>query len=229
MIKINKTSLKELFAKILKKITFSNLIKLTFVGLVLAILPFFIFSVDTSFSANESKEKLDTAIVFGAGIRGDKPSPVLADRLDKSIELWKADKIKTILVSGDNRFENYNEPDVMAQYLIQKGIPDNYIIRDYAGRDTLDTCWRAKNIFAIKTAYIVTSNFHIPRSNFVCKMKGIESFPARVKDNFLNVAINGYIREIPASQKAGFELITNQDSEVKSDGKERTLVDILER
>ena len=229
MTKINITSLKELYAKVLKKITFLNLIKIAFVGLVLAILPFSIFSVDTSFSANESDEKLDTAIVFGAGIRGDKPSPVLADRLDKSIELWRADKIKTILVSGDNRFENYNEPDVMAKYLIQNGIPDNYIIRDYAGRDTLDTCWRAKNIFAIKTAYIVTSNFHIPRSNFVCKMNGIESFPARVKDNFLNVTVNGYLRELFASQKAGFELITNQSAEVKGDGKEKTVTDILER
>jgi hypothetical protein len=60
-------------------------------------------------------------------------------------------------------------------------------------------------------------------------MKGIESFPARVKDNFLNVTVNGYLRELFASQKAGFELITNQSAEVKGDGKEKTVTDILER
>jgi SanA protein len=77
-------------------------------------------------------------------------------------------------MSGDNRFVNYNEPESMRQYALTLGMPDSDIVLDYAGRRTYDTCYRAKEIFGVNSAILVTQRFHLPRSLFLCKTFGID-------------------------------------------------------
>ena len=97
------------------------------------------------------------ALVFGAGldIRGE-PMPFLRARLDLARQLYAAGKVRVVLVSGDNRRANYNEPDAMRDYLIDNGIPAAKVIADYAGFDTYATCVRAKRIFGVDQAIVVT-------------------------------------------------------------------------
>jgi len=118
------------------------------------------------------------AIVFGAGIKSDSsPSDALKDRLIATAELYKAEKIKKILVSGDNRFANYNEPKAMKEYLINtEKIPESSIVMDFAGRRTYDTCVRAKEIWGIDKAILISQGFHLPRAIFICNSLGIESY-----------------------------------------------------
>jgi SanA protein len=115
------------------------------------------------------------AIVFGAQVRRDgTPSAVLRDRVQTAVALYHSGKVKKVLMSGDNRFEDYNEPESMRQYALSLGMPDSDIVLDYAGRRTYDTCYRAKEIFGVDSAILVTQGFHLPRSLFLCKSFGID-------------------------------------------------------
>ena len=116
------------------------------------------------------------AIVFGAGVwKNNTPSPALYDRVVTAVELYRSKRVNKILVSGDNRFENYNEPAVMKQTAINLGVPENDIVEDFAGRRTYDTCYRAKEIFGVSRAVLVTQEFHLNRALYLCNSLGIES------------------------------------------------------
>lgn len=114
------------------------------------------------------------AIVFGAGLgRDGSPSPVLRDRVETAAELYFADKVEVLLMSGDNRFVYYNEPAAMQQYAISLGVPEQAIVLDYAGRRTYDTCYRARHIFGVNKTILVTQRFHLARALYTCRQLGL--------------------------------------------------------
>ena len=116
------------------------------------------------------------AIVFGAGLwRNGTATPVLQDRVQTGANLYFAGKVEKLLMSGDNRFVDYNEPAVMRQLALSLGVPDAAIVLDYAGRRTYDTCYRAKAIFGVKEAILVTQAFHLPRAIYLCDHLGVDS------------------------------------------------------
>jgi SanA protein len=119
--------------------------------------------------------EIPVAIVFGAGVRADgRLSPMLADRMDTAIALYSAGKVRKLLVSGDNRFVDYDEPGRMYDYAVARGVPPADVVRDYAGRRTYDTCYRAGAIFGVERALLVTQRFHLPRAIFTCRNLGVE-------------------------------------------------------
>jgi SanA protein len=116
------------------------------------------------------------AIVFGAGLTRDgQPTLILKDRVQTAAQLYFSGKVQKLLMSGDNRFVNYNEPEAMRQYALSLGVPNDVMVLDYAGRRTYDTCYRAKAIFGIDSALLVTQQFHLPRALFLCSMLGIQA------------------------------------------------------
>lgn len=116
------------------------------------------------------------AIVFGAGLwRDGSPTPVLSDRVAVAAELYFSGKVEKILLSGDNRFVDYNEPAAMRELALQLGVPDEALALDYAGRRTYDTCYRAVAIFGLEGAILVTQAFHLPRAIYTCNMLGLPS------------------------------------------------------
>jgi SanA protein len=116
------------------------------------------------------------AIVFGAGLwRNGNPTPVLIDRVTTAANLYFAGKVEKLLFSGDNRFVDYNEPEAMRQLALSLGVPSDAIVRDYAGRRTYDTCYRAKAIFGVDKAILVTQAFHMPRAIYLCNHLGVDS------------------------------------------------------
>jgi SanA protein len=116
------------------------------------------------------------AIVFGAGLTRDgQPTPILRDRVETAAELYFSGKVQKLLMSGDNRFLDYNEPEAMRQYALRLGVPDEAIVLDYAGRRTYDTCYRAKAIFGLDSALLVTQAFHLPRALFLCNALGLQA------------------------------------------------------
>jgi len=144
------------------------------------------------------------AIVFGAGVLSNKePTSVLEDRLNLAADLYALGKTEKILVSGDNRVESYNEPEAMFQYLVQKkGIPEEDIVRDYAGRRTYDTCKRAKEIWDVEEAIIITQGYHLPRALFTCSTLGIESFALSSTNREYLGELRYKFRELIAIHKA---------------------------
>jgi len=116
------------------------------------------------------------AIVFGARVYSDgRWSAMLQDRVETAVQLYHAGKVQKILVSGDNRFEDYDEPSRMMDYAMNRGVPAEDIQPDYAGRRTYDTCYRAKAIFQLDSAVLVTQDFHLPRALFTCGYVGVEA------------------------------------------------------
>jgi vancomycin permeability regulator SanA len=116
------------------------------------------------------------ALVLGAGITRGNPTPMLARRLDISAELYRAGKVRAILLSGDNGQVGYDEPTVMRDYLIAHGIPGRALVLDYAGFDTWDSCVRARTVFGALRLTVVTQVFHLPRAVALCRTAGVEAF-----------------------------------------------------
>ena len=149
------------------------------VGLLGMLLPRLIttfYAVNRIYQKDEApSERL--AIVFGAGLRRDgTPTPILRDRMETAASLYFSGKVEKLLMSGDNSVLNYNEPESMRQYAISLGVPENAIAVDYAGSRTYDTCYRAKAIFGMKSALLVTQKFHLPRALFLCNALGLDAY-----------------------------------------------------
>lgn len=150
-----------------------------------------------------------TAIVFGAGLyRDGSPSPVLRDRVQTAVELYKAGKVEKLLMSGDNSTLSYNEPGAMQKYAIQLGVPESAIVMDFAGRRTYDTCYRAKTIFGVTEAFLVTQDYHLPRALYICDVLGLKSIgiSADRRNYRLPTYIYWRLREIPATFSAFIDL-----------------------
>ncbi len=118
----------------------------------------------------------DVAIVFGAGVWPDGTlSPVLADRVQTAVDLYGADKVHKLLMTGDNRRADYNEPARMRDYALSLGVPADDIVPDYAGRRTYDSCYRARRIFGVTEAILVTQSYHLDRALFTARNLGIDA------------------------------------------------------
>ena len=116
------------------------------------------------------------AIVFGAGLQRDgSATTILRDRVAAAADLYFSGRVQKLLMSGDNRFVDYNEPAAMREYALQLGVPDEAIVLDYAGRRTYDTCYRAKAIFRLTEAILVTQSFHLPRALYTCNKLGLDA------------------------------------------------------
>ncbi|MEO7838700.1 MAG: ElyC/SanA/YdcF family protein [Anaerolineales bacterium] len=155
------------------------LLALGAVGLLGILLPRLIttfYAMNRIYQTEEApKERL--AIVFGAGLRRDgTPTPILRDRVETAASLYFSGKVEKLLMSGDNSVFNYNEPESMRQYAMSLGVPENAIAMDHAGSRTYDTCYRAKAIFGMKSALLVTQKFHLPRALFICNALGLDAY-----------------------------------------------------
>jgi len=151
------------------------------------------------------------AIVFGAGLtRSGDATPVLKDRVATAAELYFSGKVQKLLMSGDNSTASYNEPEAMLRYALTLGVPESDIVLDYAGRRTYDTCYRAKVIFGVTDAILVTQRFHLPRALFLCNDLGVNATGV-IADNFnyhRRSLLFWNLREIPATVTAFSDVVT---------------------
>ncbi len=144
-------------------------------GLILPRLVTAIHSVNRIYQKEDAPRK-QLAIIFGAGLRWDgTPTAILRDRVETAAELYFSGKVDKLLMSGDNRVLEYNEPESMRQYALSLGVPAEAIALDFAGRRTYDTCYRAKEVFQVNDVLLVTQKFHLPRALFLCNVLGVEA------------------------------------------------------
>jgi SanA protein len=156
------------------------------------------------------------AIIFGAQVyNSGRLSAMLADRVTVGARLYNAGKVRALLLTGDNSVEDYNEPEAMRQYALELGVPDAAIVLDYAGFRTYDSCYRARDIFQVDQAILVTQEFHLDRALLTCNQLGIDS--VGVAADF--VRPTGYaarslfqsqLREFPATAMSIFDLLRDE-------------------
>ena len=146
-------------------------------------------------------------LVFGASVLNNwTPSDILKDRLKVAYEAYKKWKIKKIIVSWDNSHLNYNEPLAMQKYLVLLGVDKEDIYLDYAGFDTYDSIYRAKEIFWVKEIVLFTQDFHLKRAMYISKKLWLKTF--WVETNLQKYLFDDYNnrREILARVKAFLEI-----------------------
>ncbi len=131
-------------------------------------------SANSCIVAQKDAKKADAIIVLGAKVwTGGQPSYMLQDRLDVAYELYAAGAASRILVSGDHGTKEYDEVNNMRRYLEDKGVPTEAIFMDHAGFDTYSTMYRARDVFVVKSAIVVTQKYHLYRAVFLADSMGI--------------------------------------------------------
>lgn len=146
-------------------------------------------------------ENIDCIIVLGAGIWGDRPSPMLEDRLNEGISLYKNNVSSKIIMSGDHGKQDYDEVNVMKKYAIENGVPSENIFMDHAGFSTYETIYRAKEIFQAKKIVIVTQKYHLYRALHIANRLGIEAYGVGADPRKYVGAAYRELREILARDK----------------------------
>ena len=152
---------------------------LTITLIVLVINLIVVFSTKEKIITTDEATKLDNIdciLILGAGIRGNAPSPMLEDRLLEGISLYQNQVSPKILASGDHMNKDYDEVNVMKDYLVGHKIPSQDVFMDHAGISTYDSIYRAKHIFQAKKIIIVTQEYHLHRALYIAKQLGIEAY-----------------------------------------------------
>lgn len=149
----------------------------------------------------ELNKEIDCILILGAGIRNNKPSPMLEDRLLTGVEAYNKYNFTKILVSGDHMYKNYDEVNVMKQYLIDKNIESKNIFMDHAGISTYDSIYRAKKIFKANKIIIITQEYHLYRALYIAKQLDIEAYGIIADKRKYHGQFKRDIREIAARIK----------------------------
>lgn len=216
--------------KIIKYFTFT----------ILGIIIFFLVTnliMITSTKNNIKEEKelsnikdVDCILVLGAGIRYNKPTPMLEDRLLTGINLYNNKISNKILASGDHMNKNYDEVNVMKDYLISRKIPSSDIFMDHAGISTYDSIYRAKHIFKAKKIIIITQKYHLYRALYIAKTLNIEAYGVASNPRIYANQLPRDIREFLARTKdfikvhlklkskyLGEEILLTEDGNITND------------
>lgn len=173
-----------------------------------AIVPVLVVNYQKDYLANKKQRGFDVAIVLGAKVNDDGGlSPMLQDRVKKAAQIYKQGMVKKLLMTGDHGRADYDEVSAMKNYVLRLGVLEKDILTDYAGFSTYDSLYRAKEVFKVKKALIVTQRFHLKRAIYIARGLGIQvkGVPADARkylsENF------SITREVPASVKAFWQMV----------------------
>ena len=133
-------------------------------------------------------------------------NPFFEKRIAAAASLYKAGKIRHILVSGDNSRKDYDEPAMMQRALLAAGVPQTAITLDYAGFRTLDSVVRAKEVFGLTQFTIISQRFHDQRSLMIARHYGIDAIGFCAEDIALRYGLKIQVREVFARVKAVLDL-----------------------
>lgn len=118
----------------------------------------------------------DCILILGAGVWGDRPSPMLEDRLLQGIRLYNMGVSNRLLVSGDHGSEEYDEVNIMKEYVVDEGIPSEHVFMDHAGFDTYNSLYRTRDIFKAEKTIIVTQKYHLYRALYIANSLGLDAY-----------------------------------------------------
>ena len=206
-----------------KKRNINRMIKIMIIGIIILMIAIFSLNI---YVVNNTKneivkeenvsniEGVDCILILGAGIWGDKPSPMLEDRLKEGIVLYKQGTTKKIIMSGDHSREDYDEVKIMKEYAESEGVPSEDIFMDHAGFSSYDSVYRAKEIFGVQKMIIVTQKYHLYRSLYIAKKLGIEVYGIESNLRIYPGQVFREIREILARDKDYFKCIMKPEASI---------------
>lgn len=158
------------------------------------------------------------AIVFGAGYwPGYGLSAVLEDRVVTGVALYQQGRVKKLLMTGDNRTLDYNEPGAMRARAIELGVPSEDIVLDYAGRRTYDSCYRAGAIFQLEDAILVTQAYHLDRALLTANGLGLDAVGVPADRREYRYIRHYWLRELAATTVAYWQVYVTRPEPVLGD------------
>ena len=189
----------------MKKLVIVILVIIAIIAVAILGINFYVvFSTKNKIISEEQAKQIENAdciLILGAGIWGDKPSPMLEDRLLQGIELYKQGVAPKIIMSGDHTREDYDEVNVMKTFAIEHGVPSEDIFMDHAGISTYDSMYRAKEIFGINKMVVVTQKYHLYRALYVANSLDIECYGIGADPRIYAGQFYRELREILARDK----------------------------
>jgi len=164
------------------------------------------------FNEIDKVKPLKTGLVLGTSkhLGNGSINPFYQNRLIAAKNLYFQNKIKQLIVSGDNSSKYYNEPQDMKDDLIKMGVPDSVIFIDYAGFRTFDSMVRLKAIFNQDSAIVISQQFHNERAIFIAQQKNIFVYGYCAKDVSQSIGFKTYLREYFARLKVFVDLLFNK-------------------
>jgi len=198
----------------IKKILF-GLLSLVVLFVIVLFLCDYAIDYATKYKTYTSTEKIpknSVGIILGTAkkLTNGLPNAYYANRIKATVTLFNAQKIDFILVSGDNGSIYYNEPKTIKKDLVTAGIPEEKIFLDYAGFRTLDSMVRAKHIFGLDSATIISQEFHNDRAIYIAQKKGLNAIGFNAKDVSGANGLKVKVREYFARVKVFLDLLTNK-------------------
>lgn len=171
------------------------------------------------FSDIDKLPKTEVGLVFGTTHRVDgRENLYFRYRIDAAAEIFRAGKVRTLIVSGDNRTDYYNEPQRMREALIARGVPPDRIVRDFGGRRTLDSVVRAKEVWGVTEILLISQRFQNERAIYIAKAHGINAFAYNTRDVESAAGLKTKFREIGARVKMWLDVnILHTSPQVPSD------------
>ncbi len=118
----------------------------------------------------------DCILILGAGVNGDQPSLMLADRLERGLQLYFAGASDKLLMSGDHGRVEYDEVNVMKEQAVRAGVESSDVFMDHAGFSTYESLYRARDVFLAERVIIVTQPYHLPRALYIADALGLEAW-----------------------------------------------------
>lgn len=193
----------------LRAIVRPAIIALLFLALLIMLVPLMMRTLEASSTYTDINAipTTDVALVLGASVVHGKPSPILEARANAAVQLFLAGKVQKILVTGDNSALTHDEVTPVRKYLLDAGIPPTAIFLDHAGFDTYSSMYRARAIFDAASVTVVTQDFHEPRALYLAHALGLRAYGFDAEGSG---TMEDYVREIPASVKALFDLVLHR-------------------
>ena len=167
----------------------------------------FIYQNIDSIPQNKAGLLLGTSKLLRSGL----PNQYFQNRIQATVDLYKAGKIEVVVISGDNSREGYNEPEDMKSELMQRGIPEDKIYLDYAGFRTLDSVVRMEKIFGQKSFTIISQKFHNQRAIYIAHAKGLQAVGYNAEDVNAYSGFKTQLREKFARVKLFLDLWTGKN------------------
>ncbi|HEY0029626.1 MAG TPA: ElyC/SanA/YdcF family protein [Bacteroidia bacterium] len=199
----------------MQKISFKKLFKWSFllavfVAILIIISNYWIIrsTKDRLYSDVEAIPANDVAILLGTSknLLNGSENLFFKYRIEAAAKLFKAGKIKHIIVSGDNRKKEYDETTDMRNSLIALGVPDSCITDDYAGFRTLDSMVRCLKVFGQKNITVISQEFHNQRALFIGDYYDMDVVAFNAKDVPQQYSLKTRTREHFAKFKAVLDL-----------------------
>ena len=167
----------------------------------------FIYQNIDSIPQNKAGLLLGTSKLLRSGL----PNQYFQNRIQATVDLYKAGKIEVVVISGDNSRKGYNEPEDMKSELMLRGIPEDKIYLDYAGFRTLDSVVRMEKIFGQKSFTIISQKFHNQRAIYIAHAKGLQVVGYNAEDVNAYSGFKTQLREKFARVKLFLDLWTGKN------------------